>query len=106
MILILKLRARLEEVAGVPVICPNIHAPATGEQALRDGMADMIALSRALIADPDWANKARAGKAEEITECIQCNQCIRMVSQRVAVRCAVNPRVGFERFIPEYFPLF
>lgn len=96
----------VKEAARVPVICPNIHDPSTGEQALRDGMTDMIALSRALIADPDWANKAREGKAAEITECIKCNQCVRMVSQRLAVRCAVNRRAGFERFIPECFPPF
>jgi 2,4-dienoyl-CoA reductase-like NADH-dependent reductase (Old Yellow Enzyme family) len=96
----------VKEAAKVPVICPNIHKPSTGEQGLNGGMADMIALSRALIADPDWANKTQEGKVEEITECIKCNQCVRQVSQRLAVRCAVNPRVGFERFIPEYFPPF
>ncbi|OGW17266.1 MAG: hypothetical protein A3G93_09425 [Nitrospinae bacterium RIFCSPLOWO2_12_FULL_45_22] len=94
----------IKQAVGIPVICPNIHNPLTGEKALQKGIVDMISLSRGLIADPAWANKARAGKLEEIRRCILCNTCLKTVFGGFSIRCAVNPEVGWERFIPEYFP--
>ena len=94
----------IKEVVGIPVICPNIHNPLTGENAIRDGLTDMISLSRGLIADPAWANKTRSGKLEEINNCIRCNTCLKTIFSGFSLRCAVNPEAGWERFIPEYYP--
>jgi 2,4-dienoyl-CoA reductase-like NADH-dependent reductase (Old Yellow Enzyme family) len=94
----------IKQAVNIPVICPNIHDPQTGERAIREGMTDMIALSRGLIADPAWANKAKAGKPEEINRCILCNTCLMTIFTGFSIRCAVNPEVGWERYIPEYFP--
>ncbi|MBU2548336.1 MAG: NADH:flavin oxidoreductase [Proteobacteria bacterium] len=89
----------------VPVICPNIHNPRTAEQALADDDADMISLSRALIADPEWPAKAAGGRAEEINRCVFCYNCVRgVIFDRVPVRCTRNPEVGWERFNPKYWP--
>ena len=94
----------IKKAVGIPVICPNIHNPLTGEKAIQDGMTDMISLSRGLIADPAWANKTRSGKLKEINRCIRCNTCLKGLFSGLSLRCAVNPEVGWERFIPEYYP--
>jgi len=94
----------IKAAVTIPVICPNIHNPTTGENALRDGLVDMISLSRGLIADPAWANKVRAGKIEDIRKCALCNTCLKSLFSGFSIRCAVNPEVGWERFIPEYHP--
>lgn len=96
--------AIIKKAIKIPLICPNIHDPATGERAISEGIVDMISLSRSLLADPSWANKAKEGKAEEITRCIFCNSCGNLVFQGFSVRCSVNPNLGRERFMPEYFP--
>ena len=94
----------IKQAVSIPVICPNIHDPRTGERAIKEGMTDMIALSRGLIADPAWANKAKAGKLDEIRRCVLCNTCLKTLFTGFSIRCAVNPEVGWERFIPEYYP--
>jgi thioredoxin reductase len=61
----------------------------------------MVGLSRQLVADPYWANKARAGKKEEIRKCISCLVGCWQESLMIKrhMRCAINPAVGDERFI-------
>ena len=89
----------------VAVICPNIHDPLTAEKSLAEGLIDMASLSRALIADPNWPAKAREGRSEEINRCIFCYTCARSIMiDGTGVRCSRNPEVGWERFIPRYFP--
>jgi 2,4-dienoyl-CoA reductase-like NADH-dependent reductase (Old Yellow Enzyme family) len=94
----------IKEAINIPVICPNIHNPITGENAILNGMADIISLSRGLIADPEWANKAKAGKIDDINRCIFCGMCLKELMQGFMVKCAVNRQVGWERFFPENNP--
>jgi 2,4-dienoyl-CoA reductase-like NADH-dependent reductase (Old Yellow Enzyme family) len=94
----------IKSVSKVPVICPNIHTPALAETVIKNGRSDMVSLCRALIADPEWPNKVRDGRQDEITQCIRCNTCIKSLWQLLGTRCTVNPTVGKERFIPDYFP--
>jgi len=94
----------IKSVSKVPVICPNIHTPALAEKVIKNGGSDMVSLCRALIADPEWPNKVRNGRQDEINRCIRCNTCIKSLWQLLGTRCAVNPTVGKERFIPDYFP--
>jgi len=98
------LAAAIKEVVSVPVICPNIHSPALAEQVIRDGTADMVSMCRAHLADPEWPNKVREGREGEIQGCLLCNSCIKSLWSLFGTRCAVNPRVGMERFVPEYHP--
>lgn len=91
-----------KSVSKVPVICPNIHAPAMAQETLEKGQADMISLGRALIADPEWPNKAKEGRAEEIVKCRFDFHCFYRLRWALPVRCIMNPNVGRERFIPEY----
>jgi 2,4-dienoyl-CoA reductase-like NADH-dependent reductase (Old Yellow Enzyme family) len=95
---ILKEAEEVKKVSKVPVICPNFHDPETAEAALREGKVDMVSLSRALIADPLWAAKAKAGRPDEITKCVFCYRCLITFSSGVGTKCSVNPDVGWERF--------
>jgi 2,4-dienoyl-CoA reductase-like NADH-dependent reductase (Old Yellow Enzyme family) len=94
----------VKEVAGVPVICPNIHTPSLAAQVVNEGWADMVSLCRSLLADPNWPNKVLEGKEDQINRCIRCNSCISSLWRLFGTRCAVNPEVGKERFMPEYYP--
>ena len=91
------LAERISEAVDVPVIAVGrLDDPALAEKMLADGEADLIAVGRALIADPDWPRKALAGKLDEIRPCISCNACVDLVANAKQARCAVNPEVGRE----------
>jgi 2,4-dienoyl-CoA reductase-like NADH-dependent reductase (Old Yellow Enzyme family)/thioredoxin reductase len=62
-------------VKSIPVIaCSRINEPTLAENAIADGHCDMVGLVRGQIADPEFGNKAREGKVEDIRLCIACNQ--------------------------------
>ncbi|MBI4507056.1 MAG: FAD-dependent oxidoreductase [Chloroflexi bacterium] len=94
------LRAALH-AAGlrVPVMAAGrIVDPAQAEQVLAEGHADMVTMTRALIADPELPRKAREGRVEDIRACIGCNQgCVGMVHMRQPITCLVNPTAGVEQ---------
>ena len=89
---------KLKGQVGVPLCATNrINAPDVAERILADGAADMVSMARPLLADPDFVNKAAAGRADEINTCIACNQaCLDHVFQRKIASCLVNPRAGHE----------
>jgi 2-enoate reductase len=91
--------------AGVPVpvvAVGKLGYPDVAEKALRDEMCDMIMLGRPLLADPEWPNKAYAGRVEDIRPCIGCQEgCINEFVDGGHPQCAVNPRTGFEDIFPE-----
>jgi NADPH-dependent 2,4-dienoyl-CoA reductase/sulfur reductase-like enzyme len=71
------------------------------ERILAAGAADAVGMTRALIADPELIVKAYTGRAEEVIECIGCNQaCIGHYHAGVPIGCVVNPRTGRERTLP------
>lgn len=92
------LHARFKAVAnGVAVVSSTrIQGPEQAESVLATGEADMIGMCRALLVDPDWPNKARRGKAEDIRRCIACNQCWGWISGGEPIACATNPTAGRE----------
>ena len=62
-------------VKSVPIIAGGrINDPALAEKAIADGHCDMVGLVRGQIADPEFSNKAREGRVEDIRLCIGCNQ--------------------------------
>jgi 2,4-dienoyl-CoA reductase-like NADH-dependent reductase (Old Yellow Enzyme family) len=89
---------RIRAATGVPVIAVGqIRWPDTAEHAIANGDADLIALGRPLLADPEWAAKARRGAAEEIRPCTSCNYCVMVSSgESGTIACAENPRTGRE----------
>ncbi len=75
----------------------RIKTPTNAEQALSDGVCDLTSLVRSQIADPHLANKASAGRAEDIRPCISCNQqCIGRRLRDYWLSCLVNPGAGRE----------
>jgi len=85
---------------GVPVICVSIHDPAASAAAIREGRIDMVSLGRQMLAEPDYANKVRAG--EKFNKCSRCCDCLLRTARGLTVRCSTNPNLGRERFMPEY----
>ena len=95
----LYLAEEIKKAVSIPVISVGVlRSPDMCDAAIAAGKTDFVAIGRGLIADPEWSNKAKAGKAEEIRKCISCNQgCIGgNVHPGRRLRCAVNPCVGYE----------
>ena len=90
--------AKLKPHVTVPLVATNrINMPDVAERILASGGADMVSLARPLLADPQWANKARAGHPERINTCIACNQaCLDHVFENKLASCLVNPRAAHE----------
>ena len=84
----------------IPVIATNtIKDPAFAEELLAEGVSDFVGLGRSQLADPDFVNKARAGRT--VRSCIGCLYCReRVLAQGLSIRCAVNPRTGREIDFP------
>jgi 2,4-dienoyl-CoA reductase (NADPH2) len=88
--------AAVKRVVSVPVMAVGrIHDPRLAERILREGQADLIAMGRPLLADPELANKARAGRFVEIRRCISCQHCVDSM-EKGRLSCAVNPFTGRE----------
>jgi 2,4-dienoyl-CoA reductase (NADPH2) len=83
---------------SIPVITSNrINMPDVAESVLAEGCADMVSMARPFLADPDFVAKAAAGKADEITPCIACNQaCLDHTFGGKLSSCLVNPRACHE----------
>ena len=93
------LAATIRSVVDVPVIATGrINDPAVAERALQDGQADLCIMNRALIADPDFPNKAREGRLDDIRQCMGYNQgCIDRIYTGLGVTCVQNPVIGREK---------
>jgi 2,4-dienoyl-CoA reductase (NADPH2) len=89
---------RLKEAVRIPVVASNrINAPELAEEILARGDADMVSLARAMLSDPEFANKAQAGDRAGINICIACNQaCLDHYFIGQPASCVVNPRAGRE----------
>lgn len=81
-----------------------IMNPDEAEQILAEGAADMVALARPLVADPDWPVKALEGRPEDIVPCLRCLQCYHIATNRRNVGCSVNPRYTNESWVPRELP--
>ena len=74
-----------------------IRDPAYAEWMLENGYCDLVGSARNFIADPDWANKAKAGCDKDIMHCISCMRCYEAISTNSGpIRCSVNPEAGYE----------
>ena len=94
------LAAAVRNVVNVPVIVVGrITLPWVAEDILATGKADMVALARALLADPEWPNKAAKGSWEEIAPCIGDTLCLSKLALHQNVGCLINPVAGKEERI-------
>jgi 2,4-dienoyl-CoA reductase-like NADH-dependent reductase (Old Yellow Enzyme family) len=92
----------VKEAVNIPVITSHtLRDPGYCESLLAEGRADLVGLSRQMIADPYWGNKAFAGKPKEIRKCISCLVGCWQESLMIKrhMRCTINPAVGDERFV-------
>ena len=89
---------RMRGEIRIPLIATNrINMPDVAEKMLADGDADMVSMARPFLADPEWINKAKEGRASRINTCIACNQaCLDHVFQNKRASCLVNPRACHE----------
>jgi len=85
--------AAIKKVLDIPVIAVGkIHSPEVAEKIITEKKADMVALGRALIVDPEFVNKVKDGNWQDIRRCIHClNGCY-----SEPVTCTQNPDVGHE----------
>lgn len=75
----------------------RINDPILAERILQEEKADLIAMGRAFIADPEWLKKAADGKLEDIRKCIGCTRCFTRLFADIGVKCTVNAAMGKER---------
>ena len=95
--------ARIRSEVGIPVIVgQKIQTPELAEQLLNDGVADMIGMARAFIAEPDLATKMMANEAADVRPCVGLNQDCRAFNPHL--HCAVNPQTGRE-LEPTFAPI-
>ena len=99
--------ARLRQATGLPVfVAGRINQPQIAEQVLAAGQADMCGMTRALISDPEMANKAKAGRPADIRACIACNQaCIGHYHAGYSISCIQNPAAGRELLLGSTVPV-
>jgi len=92
------LAASIKEVVSVPVMAVGrINTAAMAEGILEQGKADLIALGRPLLADPDWPQKVKEGREGEVRKCIYCNSCHRdPPPEGYPIMCIINPEIGRE----------
>ncbi len=90
--------ATVKAIVSKPVIVTGrINQPQIAETVLASGQADFCGMTRALIADPDMPNKAKAGKPDDIRACIACNQaCIGHFHKGYPISCIQFPETGRE----------
>ncbi len=97
----------VKEAVSIPVIGVSVtRTPDQAERQLQNGDQDFIGLGRPLLADPDWANKAKTGKPDSITRCIGCLYCMDRFAQDMLndkpIECAVNPLACHEAEYPSF----
>ncbi|HIR13835.1 MAG TPA: FAD-dependent oxidoreductase [Candidatus Choladousia intestinavium] len=96
----------MKENVDVPVLCAGrMDDPDMALEAIETGVCDIISLGRPLLADPDYVNKLRSGRIQEIRPCISCQEgCMGRVQEYSMINCAVNPQAARER-VTEYRPV-
>lgn len=113
--------ARKAKESGLKIPIGTVGAvtdPALCDQMIADGDCDYVVMARSVIADPEWANKARAGKADDIRPCIRCFRCLDVAIGRVNTstnavledfskstrksECSVNPLFGHPSWKDQY----
>jgi len=90
---LLKLAGKVKEKVAIPVIgVGGILHLRDAEAAIEEGLADMVALGRALIADPALVTKTLEGNVETVTECTGCLLCF-MRGEEPGIQCSVNSAI-------------
>lgn len=89
----------IRDAVNIPIICQGKLAdPEVAESVLAEGKCDFVGLGRAFLADPEWPNKVKAGRANDIAPCIGCSEgCFMRTMEGRYASCAVNPTCSQEK---------
>jgi len=93
---LIPLAEAIKKVVKVPVIAVGRISPEMGENVLRQNKADLIAMARQLIAEPQLPDKLASGKLRYIRPCINCYTCVHEIAMGESMCCGVNPFAGRE----------
>ncbi len=74
----------------------SVNVPEEAEESIASGACDVVAIGRALLAEPHWARKARESRTRSITPCIRCNVCYDLLWHNEALECSMNPYLSHE----------
>ncbi|MFB3813378.1 MAG: NAD(P)/FAD-dependent oxidoreductase [Terriglobales bacterium] len=96
---------RIRQAVNLPVSCAvRITTPDLARRVIAENQLDMVTIARALIADPDWPNKAQAGADESIRQCICCCNCFDRAFAREQIECSINPALDNDALSPAKNP--
>ncbi len=91
------LAARIKQCVSVPVATiGGLSDPDQMEEIIASGQADVVAMARGLLADPELPNKVMANRGDEVVKCVRCFACMAERPVTQTRRCAVNPLIGRE----------
>ncbi len=92
------LAEKVKQVSSLPVITVGrLHYPEVAERALVEGKADFIAIGRGLLSEPEWVNKVKSEKTDELIPCLGCHEgCKWQMITGEPTSCALNPICGHE----------
>ena len=91
----------------MPILIPSIHDPIVAAQVAEETDNVIISLGRQSLADPDWPNKVKEGKIEEVRRCQRDNLGCALhygIAHGVQLRCIVNPELGKEKYDTANWP--
>ncbi len=92
---------RIKHAVNIPVSCAvRITTPELARRAVDEKQVDMVTIARALIADPDWPNKAMAGQDDAIRYCTGCCECFDSGFARSQIVCSVNAALDDDALEP------
>lgn len=93
------LAAAVKRAVKIPVACAGrISTPEDAQALIQSGKMDLVQMARAIIADPEWVNKARDNRVNEIRPCMYISSgCLGHLHRGLGISCVQNPTVGRER---------
>ncbi|WRS28709.1 NAD(P)/FAD-dependent oxidoreductase [Oscillospiraceae bacterium MB08-C2-2] len=87
----------IKKAVSIPVIGQGkLNDEKVAEEGLQKNQLDFVAIGHQLLADPDWCNKIKDGRKDEVVCCVGCNECLYSSLQGRFSDCAVNPMCGHE----------
>lgn len=94
----------IKKAVKVPVIVVGRLDARLAERIVGEGQADLVAIGRGVMVDPELPRKAQEGRHADIRPCLSCMNCVhRGVLRDTPITCAVNPALGREaefRLVP------
>jgi 2,4-dienoyl-CoA reductase-like NADH-dependent reductase (Old Yellow Enzyme family)/thioredoxin reductase len=88
---------QFKKALKVPIVTVgSISDMESADRIIAEGKADMVAMVRAIFADPEIVNKTRQGQADKVRPCLRCHTCNKLTAAFYPIRCAVNPVLGRE----------